>query len=101
MPSVLHVRPYDGELEGLLVLEGLGVLPRHFTAPLLESRELPELPQAEGGLDIRHVVLEPGGDDLVAPAPALVVSLPGVVAHPVQAQDAGALQEIRLPSQHP
>src|SRR6059058_6265179 len=100
MPRVLHVRPFDRQLEGVVVPERLGVVAYDLAPPFLECRELPELPQAKCGLDVRHVVLEAGREDLIAPAAALVVPFPGVPTQAVQTQQTRAFEEAMFPREH-
>src|SRR2546426_8413992 len=70
-----------------------------FRSPL-EGVQLPELAQPDGGLNVGHVVLEAGEQDLVAPAAALIVALPRVPAHAVQAEHARPLDESGSAGEH-
>src|SRR5438876_6620770 len=100
MPGMLYLGPGHRQLQAVHAGEGLVVEADNLAAALLEPLELPELPQAECGLDVRHVVLEAGLQDVVAPAAALVVAPPSVAAHPVQAHDPPARQEVPGAGEH-
>src|SRR6266516_2260327 len=84
VPGVVHVRARHGTLEGGLAREGTVVLAHDRAAPRLKLLELAQLPQPERCLDVGHVVLEARDQDLVEPAAALIVTLPGAAAHTVQ-----------------
>src|SRR5213080_394176 len=86
VPGVRRVRPRHGELERLVTREGAGVARHNLASPPLEFLLFAQLAQSHGRLDVGHVVLEAGEHDLVEPAPALVVALPAVPRHPMQAQ---------------
>src|SRR3989442_11754149 len=75
-------------------------LTHHFAAAPLEPLQLAQLAQAQRGLDVGHVVLEARQQHLVEPAAPLVVTLPGVAAHPVEADDPRAGEEIRIAREH-
>src|SRR5213592_871935 len=94
VPGVRHVRPRHGNLERLVIGEGAGVTRHNLASPPLEFLLFAQLAQSHGGLDVSHVVLEAGDHDLVEPAPALVVSLPAVPRHSMQAEYAGRLATI-------
>ena len=98
---MLHVRARHGTLEGGLVREGTVVLAHDRATPHLKLLELAQLPQPERRLDVGHVVLEARDQNLVEPAAALVVPLPGVAAHAVQTDHSGPGQELGLGREHP
>ncbi len=98
---MLDVRAGHGTLERRLVGEGTVVLAHDRAAPRLKLLELAQLPQPERCLDVGHVVLEARDQDLVEPAAALVVTLPGVAAHAVQTDHARPGQELRIGGEHP
>src|SRR5258708_32969004 len=100
MPCMLDVRALGGSFQRVLVGEGRGVDADHRATPLLEVGELAQLPQPEGRLDVRHVVLEAGHDDLVEPAPGAIVAAPGIAAHAVQTHGPRALEEPRIAGEH-
>src|SRR6266566_2105136 len=101
MPRMLYLRTRDRQLERRLVGEGSVVLIDNCRAPLLEPRQFAQLPETERRLNVRHVVLEAGQEHLVIPAAALGVALPGIAAHPVQANDAGLGEKLRCRGEHP
>ena len=53
-----------------------------------------KLDKAERGLNVKHVVLIAGFHNVIFPAAALGVAVPGVVAHSLADEDAGALRDI-------
>src|SRR5947209_5937086 len=63
VPSVSHVRMLDRQLELLDACEGFHIEVDDLSATLLETRELAQLLQANGGLQVGHVVLEARGED--------------------------------------
>src|SRR3989454_6591655 len=73
----------------------------HLTPPLLESVQFAKLPEAERTLNVAHIVLEPGSQDLVPPLPSRLIASGGVTAEPLQAQHPPARYELRVPRQHP
>src|SRR5438034_5530107 len=100
VPSGLHVRPGDRWLEGFLPREHRGVARDHLAPPPLEGVLLPQLPQPDGGLNVGHIVLEAGEQDLVAPAAALIVALPRVPAPAVEAEHARPPEKLGIAGEH-
>ena len=98
---MLHLGASRRQLERVFGRERRVVHPDHRPAALLEAGELAQLPQSQRGLDVGHVVLEAGHHDVVVPVSALVVALPGITAHAVQAHDAGAIEKRGLAREHP
>ena len=86
VPGVLDIvayeRPRDlgqaGE-EGVIAAGDLG-------AALLERRELADLVDTDRSLNIRHRVVEAGGQDLVLGAALFRVAIPRVLTEPVEAE---------------
>ena len=59
----------------------------------LKSFKFVELPKAKGCLQVGHVVLEPGHDDLVLPRTTLFVSLQSIFGHPMKMRDSSFLDK--------
>src|SRR5208283_800011 len=76
-----------GRLEGVVGAEGLVVGAGDFAAAAHEVVGALELRQPDGGVHVGQVVLEAHVVDFVVPRTALVVALPRVLVHPVQAGD--------------
>src|ERR1700722_9993603 len=87
MPRVLDARLDVRLLQSVLALEGLAVGARDFRATPHEDVRLLQLREADGRVNIRQVVLEAGVVDFVKPRAALVVTLPRVLVHAVQARN--------------
>src|SRR5204862_5796702 len=101
VPGVLDPRALARNLERVLARERRLVGRHDLAAPFLEPAQLAKLPQTERPLDIRHVVLEPGSEHLVGPVATCLVASDGVMAEPVQAQNARPRQKRGIRRQHP
>src|SRR5207247_1288525 len=88
MPGVLDLGACHGQLERGLAGERRVVQRHHRPPARLVTLQLAELPHAQRGLDVGHVVLEAREHHLVIPAASLVVARPRLAAHPVEAADA-------------
>ena len=87
MPGVLDAGLGVRRLERVVAAKGLAVGARDFTASAHEVVGALELSQSDGGVHVGQIVLEAHVVDFVVPRAALVVALPRVLVHPVQAGD--------------
>ena len=65
-----------------------------------EPLQLSKLMDSDRRLDVAQVVLEPAGDDVVAPAAPLRIAVPGVLADAVEAQQPHPPRQGRIVSRH-
>ena len=77
----------------VVAAEGLVVGARDFAAAAHEVVGALELGQSDGGVHVGQIVLEAHVVDFVVPRAALVVALPRVLVHPVQAGDRDFFRE--------
>ena len=101
MPGVLDFFALHGNFQRIALGECLHVGVHNLATAALKAIQLVQLAQADGGGNVRHVVLEARSEDLVAPTPALRVAPPGIATHPVQADDPRFLDELAVSGEHP
>src|SRR5208282_2831227 len=87
MPGVLEPRLGVGGLQRVVGAKRLVVGAGDLAAPAHEVSRALDLGQSDGGVHVRQVVLETHVVDFVVPRAALVVALPRVLVHSVQAGD--------------
>ena len=93
MPGVLDTGLGIRGLQTVVGAERVVVCARDFSAAAHEVVGAFELGQADGGVYVGEVVLEAHVVDFVIPRAALVVALPRVLVHPVQAGDRDFIRE--------
>ena len=88
VPGVPAVTAVARRLHLLHVAQQVGIKPCEGGAALDEVIQLPQLVDAQRGLQVAQVVLESGLEHFVVPVAVFAVAVPGVLADAVEREDA-------------